>query len=152
MADEGRPPVSRGAVAILVALLVLAIGAFAWMARQSAQRAREDPAARSVEVSLDRFERTLANGDRFAAVVVLRLDASRADDRARVVAMRESLRSIVNLEIVYRKPEADLRRGHVETLALEIRDRLNRELQAAGLGGGAIVEARLDPSLPAPGN
>jgi hypothetical protein len=113
---------------------------------------------RTLEVKLgDAFERPFGGGEQFVARVTLVLSAPEGtapEDLRRAVERRvEALRSAVNQDVIYARAEPMFREGPatIEKLKIAIRDRVNRELQAAGLGADVVKDVALpDLVLPAP--
>jgi flagellar basal body-associated protein FliL len=158
MAEDagGRPPVGPAAAASLVVLVALTIAAYAWMAQRSAERGTGDPVDRPPEVALGApFQRSFAAGEELEVRVILILDAGREDREALrngVRARVDALRSVINQDVIHARPESDFRAGTstVEMLKIAIRDRVNRELQAAGFGADVVRDVTLpDLVLPA---
>ncbi len=147
MADEGGRT-SGAAAAVLVVVLLGALAFFVMLARESAAQRERDLTAAKVVVPLgEAFVRPLG-AERFAMRVTLEVNPARTDRdavRRGIEARRESLRSMVNVEILGRRRDEELRGpAVVETLRLEIRDRVNRELAAAGLGASAVTGILFD--------
>lgn len=142
MADDPRAPVTWRSGLVLAVLLALTAAAFGWMMVKSRQRAWKELSERPLVVSLgEPFVRPV-DDDRFLARVSLKVDATRPEAqrvREELEARRPELRSIVLLEILGRRRDDEFRRPAVEqTLKLEIRDRVNRELARAGLDAPVV--------------
>lgn len=157
MREERRT--GPAAVLIVVLLLGLEAALFAWWYAKG----RETPApAAPVTAEIDLgppFQRALPTaGDAaeiFSVKLSLRLDLAGRRDPARVRAEVErrlaSIRSVIHLEVIGRKRPEELRRAAVlDTLALEIREKVNRELESR-LGERGLVDAVLFTEV-APGS
>lgn len=131
---------SGGPAAILIVLLLLGLEAAlfaAWYARTREERSAPVPAEAAIVDLGAPFQRALpgpgGTAEVFSVRVALELDLKgrRDPDRLRAEVERRIsvLRSVIHLEVIGRKRPDELRRGAVlDTLALEIRERLNREL------------------------
>lgn len=142
--EEGSQ-VSRRSAALLALFVMVVAATFAilyWMSRERAAAERRAP--QPLEVSLGApLIRTLEDRT-FAVSVTLTMAIARADAErlhAEVERRRDALRAIVAREILGRKRGEELVAGErvKETLALEIRERLNRELEKEGFGTSVIA-------------